>query len=74
MLFHPLKKTLLSYNIYHNKLNWFNPTTSSWSVNQKITVDDNQHHNRFFDKDHDKLYFMEDMADINIAGHFTNII
>ena len=51
MLFHPLKKTLLSYNIYHNKLNWFNPTTSSWSVNQKITVDDNQHHNRFFDKD-----------------------
>lgn len=56
MLFHPLKKTLLSYNIYHNKLNWFNPTTSSWSVNQKITVDDNQHHNRFFDKDHDKLY------------------
>ena len=41
--------------IYHNKLNWFNPTTSSWSVNQKITVDDNQHHNRFFDKDHDKL-------------------
>ena len=54
MLFHPLKKTLFSYNIYHDKLNWFNPTTLSWSVNKKITVDDNQHHNRFFDKD--KLY------------------
>lgn len=54
MLFHPLKKTLFSYNIYHNKLNWFDSTTASWSFNQKITVDDNQHHNRFLDKD--KLY------------------